>query len=149
MSETFTYKARTREGKELSGVIQAENEARAVHLLSEQDLIPIRIKVRRSLAGPGFFGFLKSRLYENLIIFTRNLSTLYQAGIPLLRALGIIKIGPPEGYFNKAISKVKESVQSGVSLARAMAQFPKVFPKIYISAVEAGELSGKRDSQLS
>ncbi len=145
MSNSFQYKARTFDGEKKSGVIQAESHSKAAALLAEKDLIPIDIKPTSNLSKPGFFGFMKRRLYEDLILFTRNLSTLYQAGIPLLRALEIIKIGPANSFFNRVLQSIRNSVQAGIPLSTAMEAYPSIFPKIYISAITAGELSGKLD----
>ena len=145
MSSTFRYKARTFDGEESTGVIHAESSSRAANILAEKSLIPIEIKAESTVAKPGLFGFLKSRLYEDLILFTRNLSTLYSAGIPLLRALQIIKIGPANSHFNRALSSIREAVRAGVPLSNAMQNYTTLFPKIYISAIAAGELSGKLD----
>jgi MSHA biogenesis protein MshG len=91
---------------------------------------------------------MKSRIYEDLSIFTRSLSTLYKAGIPILRALDTIKIGEANSYFNQAVKKIREKVQSGRSLSEAMADFPRIFPGIYVATVAAGEHSGKLDELL-
>ncbi len=148
MPETFSYKARNLLGEKQTGIILAESADRAADILAEQNLIPIEIRGSGSLSKPGLFGFMKGHLYEGLIIFTRNLSTLYKAGIPLLRTLSIIKVGPPDSYFNKAISKIGDLVRSGTSLSEALGEFPDIFPEIYRSAIAAGELSGKLDQIL-
>ncbi len=148
MSDTFSYKARNQFGKKQSGVIKANSPEKVASILAEQNLIPIDIKGIDSLAKPGLFGFMKGKMYESLIIFTRNLSTLYKAGIPILRALSIIKIGPAEGYFNKATAKIRDLIRSGTSLSEALGEFPDIFPSIYRSAISAGELSGKLDKIL-
>jgi len=148
MSDTFKYKARNQLGEKQTGVIQADSINRAASILAEQDLIPIEIAGINDNSKPGLFGFMKGKIYEGLIIFTRNLSTLYKAGIPMLRALSIIKVGPANGYFNKVIAKVLDLVKSGTSLSDALAEFPDIFPKIYTSAVTAGEMSGKLDHIL-
>ena len=148
MSDTFSYKARNHFGKKQSGVIQANTAERAAVFLAEQNLIPIEIKAVDTLGKPGLFGFMKGKMYENLIIFTRNLSTLYKAGIPILRAFSIIKIGPADGYFNKATAKIRDLIKSGTSLSEALSEFPDIFPSIYRSAISAGELSGKLDKIL-
>lgn len=148
MSETFSYKARNKFGKKQTGVVQANSPERAAVIISEQNLIPIEIKEFNSLTKPGLFQFIKGTMYESLIIFTRNLSTLYKAGIPILRALSIIKVGPPEGYFNRATIKIRDLIRSGKSLSEALGEFPDIFPGIYRSAISAGELSGKLDNIL-
>lgn len=148
MPETFSYSARTAEGEKRSGTIQAEAPERVAAILEEMRLIPIEIKPQKQEVRPALFGFLKSRQYEELILFTRNLSTLYKAGIPLLRALDTIKIGPANGYFNRTIERIRSDVQSGRSLSDAMGEHPELFNKIYIASIAAGEASGKLDEIL-
>jgi type II secretory pathway component PulF len=148
MSESFIYAARTRTGEMRNGTIIAENQERVATILSEQNLIPTSIKIQKKDSRPLLFGFLKARQYEDLILFTQNFSTLYRAGIPMLKALSIIKIGQPKSYFNRAIEKIRSAVQSGRSLSDAMTDFPDIFSKIYISSVAAGEASGKLDEIL-
>ncbi|MEP0827295.1 MAG: type II secretion system F family protein [bacterium] len=148
MPETFSYSARTAEGEKRSGTIQAEAPERVAAILEEMRLIPIEIKPQKQEVRPALFGFLRSRQYEDLILFTRNLSTLYKAGIPLLRALDTIKIGPANGYFNRTIERIRLDVQSGRSLSDAMGEHPELFNKIYIASIAAGEASGKLDEIL-
>jgi type IV pilus assembly protein PilC len=148
MPEKFSYTAISREGHKRVGSIQADSADRVVAILNEQNLIPIEIKGQQKTFRPGLFGFMKGRRYEDLILFTRNLSTLYQAGIPLLKALSIIKIGPEGGYFNHAIEMIRKNIEGGRALSDAMSEFPDLFSKIYISSVAAGEVSGKLDDIL-
>jgi type II secretory pathway component PulF len=148
MPKTFSYTARTLNGKKRVGTIQAEDSDRVAVILSEQQLIPTEIKAIKSSDRRGLFGFMKSRTFEDLIMFTRNLATLYRAGIPILRALSIIKIGEEGSYFNRTIKEIREGVQSGRSLSDSMADYPKIFPRIYTASIAAGEYSGKLDLVL-
>jgi MSHA biogenesis protein MshG len=148
MPETFSYTARAADGGKKSGLIRAESPQRVAAVLAEQQLIPTEIKLRKVPQKSGLFGFMKGRMYEDLIIFTRNLSTLYRAGIPILRALSIIRIGKEDGYFSKAVVRIKDGVQAGRSLADCMADFPDIFPTVYTATVAAGEHSGKLDEML-
>ncbi len=148
MPETFEYIARTAEGEQRTGLIEAENPERVAAILADQRLIPTEISISKIGHRRNIFKFLKARHYENLIIFTRNLSTLYRAGVPLLRALSIIKIGPENGEFNNAIAKILSLVESGKSLSEAMSEFPDIFPRIYTASITAGESSGKLDQIL-
>jgi type II secretory pathway component PulF len=148
MPKTFSYTARTFEGEKKTGLIQADSVARVSDILSEQRLIPTEIKPHRRLGRQGMMWFMKSRLYEELIIFTRNLSTLYRAGIPILQALTVIKIGYKKSYFNMALSEIRDSVLSGRSLSDSMSDFPKIFPRVYSASVSAGEASGQLEEVL-
>ncbi|SYZ72514.1 putative Type II secretion system protein F [Candidatus Zixiibacteriota bacterium] len=148
MPDSYLYTACSPDGTKRQGIIQADSVERVAAILDEQHLIPLEIKARKNLSRPALFGFMKSRQYEDLILFTRNLSTLYQAGIPILRALGIIKIGPPDSYFNLALERIRSAVQSGRSLSEAMSDYPHLFSKIFTASIAAGETSGHLDTVL-
>ncbi len=148
MPDNYLYTACGPDGIKRRGVIQADSAERVAAILDEQHLIPIEIKTQKNQLKPALFGFMKGRQYEDLILFTRNLSTLYQAGIPILRALGIIKIGPADSYFNRALERIRIAVQSGRSLSEAMADYPNLFAKIYTASIAAGETSGHLDMVL-
>jgi MSHA biogenesis protein MshG len=148
MPYNFEYQARTREGEKRSGLIQAEDISRVAEILADQHLIPVNIKEKKKKTRAALFGFMTSRLYEELIIFTRNLSTLYKSGIPILRALSIIRIGKEDGIFNAAIAQIRENVRAGRPLSDSLKEYPRLFPKYYVAAVTAGESSGKLDEIL-
>ena len=148
MPKIFSYKARTASGEPVTGTIQAEDAKRVAVILAEQQLVPTQITGQEANERPGLFGFMKSRLYEDLIIFTRSLSTLYRAGIPLLNALAMIKVGDSKSYFNGAVKKIRDRVQAGRSLSESMEEFPRIFPSIYCATIAAGEVSGQLDTIL-
>ncbi len=132
----------------MTGTIQAEDARRVAAILAEQQLVPTRITAQKSDDRPGLFGFMKGRLYEDLIIFTRSLSTLYHAGIPILNALAMIRVGDSKSYFNTALKNIRDRVQAGRSLSESMEEFPQIFPSIYSATVAAGEVSGQLDTIL-
>jgi type II secretory pathway component PulF len=149
MPEQFKYRAITDDGEVRRGVISALDTEHVEEFLDEQHLRPIRIK-RVSRRRPlSLFGFFNSAHYENLIMFTNSLATLHRAGVPLLRALSVIKVGPADSRFNRAIDQIRLSVQSGRSLSEAMAEYEDLFTKVYIASVAAGEESGKLESILN
>ncbi|MCK4573963.1 MAG: type II secretion system F family protein, partial [candidate division Zixibacteria bacterium] len=86
--------------------------------------------------------------YDNLIVFTNSLATLYRAGIPLLRAMTIMKIGPANSRFNIAIEQITFGLQAGKPLSQAMEEFDDIFPKTYRASIAAGEESGHLDDIL-
>ncbi|MDF1544355.1 MAG: type II secretion system F family protein [bacterium] len=148
MPTQFEYQAVGSDGSRKEGNLSAEDKERVVELLVEQGLIPIEIKAGKPKGGFTLFGFFKGQDYEDLIAFTNNLSTLFRAGIPILRALNLIKIGSANSPINKAINQIKMDVQSGKSLARAMGVHDTIFNRVYISSIAAGEESGKLDEIL-
>jgi MSHA biogenesis protein MshG len=148
MPTQFAYKAVDRHGRRQSGSLSATSASTVEEYLREQQLLPISISPvdpRRSIS---LFGFLKGSDYDKLIMFTSALATMYRAGIPLLRALSTIRIGSPNGRFNQAIDQLIVDLQSGKPLSEAMARFPDIFSRVYISCVAAGEESGKLDAVL-
>jgi len=145
MPAQYEYRALTDSGLTQTGIVAAVNDQQVLDYLSEQRLTPISIKPAKKRRTLSLWGFFKGTQYENLIIFTNNLNTLYRAGIPMLRALSILRIGPREGRFDIAISQIRLSLQSGKPLSEAMAEFDDLFPRFYIASVVAGEESGKLD----
>jgi len=148
MPTQYKYKALSEEGYRETGTITAENNEQVLEFLSEKQLHPISIKTQKRKNPFSLWGFFKRAEYENLILFTRNLNTLYRSGIPLLRALSIIKIGKAGGRFNYALSEIRQSLQSGKSLSVAISGFDDLFPSVYVASVAAGEESGKLNDIL-
>jgi len=145
MSDSFTYKALSPDGRRESGVMDADSPERVAARLAENGLIPVEIRPHKRPTRFSLFGFLTGRRYEELILFTRNFATLYRAGIPILRALSVIKVGAPDGRFNQVIADIKKQVETGMALSAAMARASNIFPQVYVAAIEAGEVSGQLD----
>jgi MSHA biogenesis protein MshG len=148
MPTQFAYKAVDRNGRRRSGSMNANSATPVEEFLREQQLLPISISPVDPRLSTSFFGFLKGSDYDKLIMFTSALATMYRAGIPLLRALSTIRIGSSNGRFNQAIDQLIIDLQSGKPLSEAMARFPEIFSRVYISCVAAGEESGKLDAAL-
>lgn len=144
----YKYKAVSSSGVQRSGVITAVSSEQVEEYLSEQNLIPISIRQTSDSRPLTFFGMLNGSSYEKLISFTNQLATLYRSGVPLLKALSIIRIGEANGRFNFVIDQIRVSVQSGKQLSEAMADYPDIFTRVYIAGVAAGEESGKLEQTL-
>lgn len=105
--------------------------------------IPNRIKEKGKLFGLSFsFGSISTR---DLVIFTRQLSTMIDAGLPLVRGLDIIASQHPNQKFKQVIVRVKEDVEAGSTFADSLAKHPKVFSNLYTQLVKAGETGGVLD----
>ena len=144
----FKYEAVAEDGSLQTGVITAETAEKTAELLAEDHLLPIRVERLRPGRINTILGFFKRTYYEDLITFTNNLTTLSRAGIPILKSLSLIKIGSATSRFNAALTQIRFQMQSGQSLSRAMSECPDVFPRVYVSAVAAGEESGHLDDVL-
>ncbi|MCI0481922.1 MAG: type II secretion system F family protein, partial [Candidatus Dadabacteria bacterium] len=105
--------------------------------------IPNRIKEKGKLFGLNItFGSISTR---DLVIFTRQLSTMIDAGLPLVRGLDIIASQHPNLKFKQIIVRVKEDVEAGSTFADSLAKHPKVFNNLYTQLIKAGETGGVLD----
>ena len=153
----FSYRATTAEGRIVEGVMEAEGEAAVVASLRSQGYMPLSveagatgIKRRRvslsldSLSLPRR-GRVKSR---DVMLFTRELATLLQAGMPLDRSLQSLAALTENEKLKGVIANVLGQVQEGKSLSKALAEHASVFPPLYVNMVRAGEAGGVLDSVL-
>ncbi len=148
MPEQYKYRAVTAEGRFRDGVITAQGAEQVEDFLQTQRLIPIAVARVRDKRPFTLFGFLKGAEYEKLIQFVSSLSTMYKAGIPILRALSILKDGKVDPRFAFVMEQISISVQAGRPLSAALAEFPELFSSVFVACVAAGEESGKLDSTL-
>ena len=148
MPVQFQYKAISPDGTQKVGEYTAETREQVTEYLEGHNYIPISVSQSRSNASNKLTKFFSKVNYEDLIMFTNNLSTMYRAGIPILRALSIIKIGPTNGLFNQTLPQLHSSVQAGKSLSMAMREHKDIFSEVYINSIAAGEESGKLDEIL-
>lgn len=144
---TYTYRAKDPiSGKRVTGNIQADNESAASKALIAQHLTPLEIKARD--VSSSSFSFLDRIRTKEKIIFSRQLSTLINAGVPLVQSLRNVMQQTQSKKFQAVIVQVITSVESGSTFAAALSKHPKVFNRIYTSLVAAGEASGTLDQAL-
>ncbi len=149
----FHYRAADHSGKVVEGTIEAEAEQGVVARLHEMGCIPLRIALPGEARAKGLqlsFGHLfKKKINQwELLHFTQEINTLLGAGLPLDRSLAILSNLVEGGEFKKVIHDLLESVRAGKSLSGAMAEYPGVFPKLYVNMVLAGESGGVLESIL-
>ena len=141
----FDYKAKEKEtGKMLKGSIQAEDERTAGRLLIEQGYIPQTIAEE----GSGLFGLKKRVSNKDRIMFTRQLSTLIGAGLPLAASLRTVIEQTQSKGMKQVAEEIITSVESGQSLYEAFSAHPDVFNGVYTALIQAGETSGTLDLAL-
>lgn len=145
--ETYTYRARdVKAGKETTGEIEAESESVAAKLLNDRGLAPLEIKLK---SDKSLFSTWRNRIpAKQRVIFSRQLSTLVNAGLPLVQSLTSVRDQAISKPLKAVISRVISEVESGSSLAEALSHHPRVFDNVYISLVAAGETSGTLDKSL-
>lgn len=145
---TFKYTARdATSGKKYTADIQADSEQAAAKLIRQQGLAPLSIEAKAN-ATSGFSRFSQRIKTKDKVIFSRQLSTLISAGLPLLQSLQNVGRQTQNKQLKFIISQISSSIEGGSSFADSLAKHPKVFDQIYINLVAAGEVSGSLDHSL-
>ena len=144
----FNYKATTNEGKTISGSAEAGSKAILVATLRKQNVHPILIEVAKAKKRGQLFGPKKTIKLLDLVIFTRQLSTMISAGVPLTRSLAALQGDSESVYMREVLGGITKDVESGTPLGDAFAKYPKVFSEVYVNMVRAGEEGGILDDIL-
>lgn len=145
----FEYEARTPTGEISQGSVEAANEEAALETLRQYNLIILGIeKARGGLSLSREITFLSRVKKLEIVIFSRQLSVLVDAQVPLLESLRTLAEQTETARFRKVILDVVASVDAGTPLSSALAEYPKLFSKFYRSVVEAGEISGRLQEVL-
>lgn len=145
---TFSYTARDRtSNKIVKSTIQAESQSAAAKLMMSHNLMPLDIKAEGE--STGLLGALKNRSStKDRVIFTRQLATLINAGLPLTQSLRTVQEQTKNQRLQTIAQDVISRVEAGSTLADAFSRHPREFNELFISLVAAGEVSGTLDSSL-
>ncbi|HEY5695662.1 MAG TPA: type II secretion system F family protein [Candidatus Saccharimonadales bacterium] len=146
----FIYIATNSDNKSINGSIEASDKAAVIAALAKQGLHPISVKqksARKSSFQFNLFGSNKVKS-DDIVIFTRQLSAMVGAGVPLLRSLNSLQQHTESAVFKKQLNGVIEEVQAGATLADALGKYPSTFSEIYVNMVRAGEAAGILDEIL-
>jgi type IV pilus assembly protein PilC len=154
----FHYIALDQNGQEVAGELDASNESEAINSLRQSQLYPTQVvqegkgdaavkkranatvsKSKGKVIKAGANAKVKSK---TLMIFTRQLATLIDAGLPLLRGLTVLSRQEPTPIMKSTIATLAENVQTGSTFSETLSQYPKIFNKLYVNMVKAGELGG-------
>lgn len=146
----FTYKASTTGNKTITGNIEAATRIAALAALAKQGLHPLSIHQEGTgtLSKITNFNFKTKVKSKDLVIFTRQLSTMVSAGVPLLRALTTLQTQAESASLKVVLEVVNKDVQGGMGLGDAFAKHPEVFSDIFVNMVRAGEAGGILDEIL-
>jgi len=138
----YNYKARDRQGKLITGRIESASLISAEKQIEELKLIPISVEEAASVSWGELFPAFQSISKKDVIVFSRQLATLYQSGVPLTKSLDSLIEFARNKRFKEVLAAVKQDVESGQTLSKSFAKHPKVFSEIYVNMVEVGETSG-------
>lgn len=152
----FLYEALDKGGKQVRGIIEAANEDVIVEKLRGMGYYPLRINLHRRkateidiLALPGLKIIFHRVKRKHVMTFTRQLATLIDAGLPILRSLRILEEQVESVIFKDIIAKVAQDIEGGSTLSESMGKYPKVFDKLYVAMVRAGEIGGVLEAVLN
>lgn len=146
----FTYVAINKQKKRLTGTLDVDTREAALASLAKQDLDLISLKEEGKKKGEiPFLSALGNRVKsKDLVIFTRQLSTMVSAGVPLLRALTTLQQETESKKLAEVLDNVVKDVQAGSSLGDAFGKQPQAFNEVYVNMVRAGEAGGILDEIL-
>jgi type IV pilus assembly protein PilC len=142
----FVWTGASKEGGERSGEMEAVDAQAVENRLRNMGITPTKVKKKPiALRMPSFGGVPR----KNLIIFTRQLATMIDAGLPLVQCIDILYQQQDNPAFKKALGEIKAKVESGSTFADALREHPKVFDELYRELVAAGEVGGILDTILN
>lgn len=138
----FYYQAYAKDGKKISGYLDAASVDAVKQMLVQKGNYPIKISVAQERKESFLQKLTKKKVtVKDKILFTRQLSTLLKSGVPLLQALELL-VDQVEGELKSVVIGLKDDIKEGAAFAVALKKYPKIFPNIYIQLVRAGEASG-------
>lgn len=157
---TFAYEAMDATGKEVKATIDASSQAEAQQLIRQKGFFVTKISEKANKSGKSKVkatpkGRKKKKSFtigglsnKKLCLFTRQLSTLQDAGLPILRSLRILENQSKPGVLKNTLADVIEDIESGGTLSEAMAKHPKAFDRLYCNMIKAGEAGGALEAIL-
>jgi len=149
----FEYKARDRTGKAIVATMEAASERDVAAALRQKNLFITEINAPKSglsadIKLPKWLDFGAIPNVRDITIFSRQFATVINAGLPVVQSLNILQRQSSKEGLKDALKKVREDVETGLQLSDALAKHPRLFNKLYIYLVRAGEVSGNLDGIL-
>lgn len=144
----FNYKARTPAGAIVQGTIDAPDQMTAVNKLRNQKVIVLEIALAKKNPFEALqkYNPLKPRVKaKDLVLFSRQLSTLVSAGVPIVQGLTILTEQIENPAFKKVVNNLSDDIKAGISIAEAMKKEPDAFSELYVAMIKAGEVGGILD----
>jgi type IV pilus assembly protein PilC len=149
LAHTYSYRVRDRQGKIITGTLEADNENAVSQRLREMGYFVIGVEEEKpSLAKREIHIFAPKVKGKDITVFTRQFATMINAGLPLVKCLSILSEQTESPVLTEVISDVQHEVEMGRSLSEALSKHPEVFKDLYTSMVRAGEIGGVLDDVL-
>lgn len=143
----FFWTGTDRSGSRVKGRTEAPNEAMVKASLRKQGISPVRVRRQTTIFGIG--GTRKKKVKPaDIAVFARQMATMMSAGVPLVQSLDIIARGADNPTLAELVTAIKDDIESGITLAQALAQHPRHFDDLFVNLVDAGEKSGALEALL-
>jgi type IV pilus assembly protein PilC len=149
-TKTYHYNSIDATGRKSKGTVEAANETAATHMLQQRGEVPLGLTaagqgLNMDLKIPGMGNRVKGK---DLAVFARQFATMAASGMSLLRSLAILEEQTTSAPLKRAVGEMQTDVSGGVSLSSAMAKHDRVFPRLMIAMIRAGEAGGMIDRAL-
>jgi type IV pilus assembly protein PilC len=149
MAQTYSYRVRDRQGKIITGSLEAESEASVSQRLRQMGYFVIGIDEEKVAIGKKELHIFKPKVKgKDVTIFTRQFATMINAGLPLVKCLSILSEQTENAVLAGIVEDVQHEVEMGRSLSEALGKHPDTFKQLYTSMVRAGEIGGVLDDVL-
>ena len=149
----FRYKAKDSRKEMTTGILEAETEQEALAKLSQMGYFPLSIERDEASAEeqsvPQSLGFFTKIRRRDIAIFTRQLADLLEAGLPLMRALDVLREQTESRRLQEILASLASQVREGKSFSEALALYPKIFSNLYVNMVKSGEVGGMLSEVLA
>jgi len=145
----FVWKGKNSYGDKRKGQLEAMDETGVQAYLKKLRITPISIKEKPKDLLAGISLFQPKVTGRDVVIFTRQLSTMIDAGLPLVQSLEILSSQQENPTFKRVLREIKADVETGTTFAEAMKRHPQIFDNLFCNMIEAGEMGGILDTILS
>src|SRR3954452_2864218 len=143
----YTYKAMDQRGEIVQDKLEGSGTLAVAHELRQQGLMVIDVK-EQSVTNKDILAPFKRIKLGDLVVFSRQLSTMINAGLPIVRALYVLSEQTENPKLKDVVVAVRKDVEAGSSLSGPPEKHPKAFPRLYVEMVKAGEIGGILDGVL-
>src|SRR5215207_9631651 len=143
----YTYKALDKQGEIIQDQTEGSGTIAVAHELRQQGLLVIDVK-EQSVAQKDILAPFKGIKLADLVVFSRQLATMINAGLPIVRALYVLSEQTENPKLKDVVVEVRKDVEAGSSLSQALEKHPEVFSRLYVEMVKAGEIGGMLDGVL-
>ena len=145
----FSYQVKAQDGKVANGLIEAADETAAVTELHTRGFTVLSLaSTEKNVFSADLLAYFNKPKTRDVVVFTRQLSTLIEADVPLAEGMRTLALQSENHAFSRIISEVSDDLEGGSSLSAAFAKHPKLFSQFYVKLIRSGEISGRLQQSL-